>query len=249
MKHLAAALGFLSVFPLPARWQEQAALARSLPYFPVVGLVFGAVAAALAAGLAELLPPAPAGVLLVIALALLSGGLHVDGLADTADGFFSSRPKERILEIMRDSRTGAMGAAAVASVLLLKYAAVASLPPHWFVRGAFLMPLAGRCSLLLAMIWLPYARPGGGLATVFGSARPWHALWAVVLLGGSSWFVATWRGLAAAALVIIVTALLSRWSWRKIGGYTGDTLGATCEIIEAIPALVLASQLWPGGAR
>jgi len=249
MKPLAAALGFLSVFPLPASRQVQAALARSLPYFPVVGLVFGVTAAALAAALSVLLPPAPASVLLVIALALLSGGLHVDGLADTADGFFSSRPKERILEIMRDSRTGAMGTAAVASVLLLKCAAVASLPPQWFIPAAFLMPLAGRCSLLLAMIWLPYARPGGGLATVFGSARPWHAVWAAALLGSSSWFVAGGRGLAATVLVIIATAMLSRWSWRKIRGYTGDTLGATCEIVEAIPALVLASQLWPGGAR
>jgi adenosylcobinamide-GDP ribazoletransferase len=249
MKPLAAALGFLSVFPLPACWQEQAALARSLPYFPVVGLVFGVAAAALAGGLAVLLPPAPAGALLVIALALLSGGLHVDGLADTADGFFSSRPKERILEIMRDSRTGPMGAAAVACVLLLKCAAVASMPPHWFVRAAFLMPLAGRCSIVLVMTWLTYARPGGGLATVFGSARSWHALWAAALLGGSGWFVAGWRGLAATALVIIATAMLSRWSWRKIGGYTGDTLGATCEIVEAVPSLVFASQLWPGGAR
>lgn len=249
MKPLVAALGFLTVFPLPARWQGEEALARSLPFFPVAGLLFGIVAAAFAAGLGCLLPPAPAGVLLVIAMALLSGGLHVDGLADTADGFFSSRSKEGILEIMRDSRTGAMGAAAVACVLLLKCAAMAALPPHGCVRAAFLMPLAGRCSLVLVMTWLPYARPGGGLATVFGSARPWHALWAAAVAGAAGWFAAGWRGLAAAAFATIAAALLSLWSRRKIGGYTGDTLGATCEIVEAIPPLVLASQLWQGGAR
>ena len=249
MKPLLAALGFLSVLPVPARWQGEKELSRSLPYFPVVGLIFGIVAAALAAVLGSLLPPAPAGILLVIGLELLSGGLHIDGLADTADGFFSSRPKERILEIMRDSRTGAMGAAAVACVLLLKGAAVASLPPDSLVRAAFLMPLAGRSALLAAMACLPYARAGGGLATVFGTARAWHAVWGIALLGGSAGLAAGWRGLAAAALCIVAVALMSLWSWRKIGGYTGDTLGATCEIVEAIPPLVLASQLWHGAVR
>lgn len=249
MKPLVAALGFLSVVPLPARWQGEAALARSLPYFPVVGLVFGVVAAGLASALGSLLPPAPAGVLLVIGLTLLSGGLHVDGLADTADGFFSSRPRERVLEIMRDSRTGAMGAAAVAYVLALKSAAVASLSSGCLVRAAFLMPVAGRCALLLAMTWLPYARAGSGLATVFGNPRPGHALWAAALLGASGWLAAGWRGLAASVLSIAAAALMSLWSWRKIGGFTGDTLGATCEIVEAIPPLVFASLLWRGGVR
>lgn len=250
MKPLLAAIAFLSVAPLPARWRAgEADLARSLPCFPLVGLLFGAAAALLACALESVLPPAPAGVLLIIGLAAFSGGLHVDGLADTADGFFSSRSKERILEIMRDSRTGAMGAAAVVSVLALKFSAVAALPSGWCARAAFLMPLAGRCSLLLAMAWLPYAREGGGLASVFGAARPWHAVWAAGLLGASSWIAAGWRGLAAAALSILAAGLLSLWSWRKIGGFTGDTLGATCEIVEAVPPLVLASQLWQGVAQ
>ena len=146
MKPLLAAIGFLSVAPVPSRWRGgKAELGRSLPYFPVVGLLFGVAAGLLARVLEYALPPAPAAVLLVIVLALLTGGLHVDGLADTADGFFSSRPKERILEIMRDSRTGAMGAAAVVCVLLLKCSALAALSPAGCVRAAFLMPLAGRC--------------------------------------------------------------------------------------------------------
>lgn len=249
MKPLLAALGFLTVAPLPARWRGgQPELARSLPYFPLVGMLLGVAAAALAFGLRFVLPAAPAAALLAIALAAFSGGLHIDGLADTADGFLSSRPKERILEIMRDSRTGAMGAAAVAAVLALKIAALAAVPSAWTVRAAFLTPLAGRCALLLAMTWLPYAR-SGGLASVFGAARPWHGAWAVAVLGASGWLAAGWRGVAAAALSIVAAALVSRWSWSKIGGYTGDTLGATCEVVEAIPALVLASQLWTGGAQ
>lgn len=247
MKPLGAALGFLSLFPLPARWRDPEGLGRSLPYFPVAGLILGALLAVLGWGLIQVLPQAPAAVLLVITAALLSGGLHIDGLADTTDGFFSSRPRERILEIMRDSRTGAMGAAAVACVLLLKWAALAALSPVWLIRAAFLLPVAGRCAMLLAMAWLPYARPEGGLAAVFGKASLWHGLWAAAILGGAGWFAAGWRGIAAAAVVIAAARLFCRWSSAKIGGYTGDTLGATCEVAETLPALVFGSQLWREG--
>lgn len=250
MKPLFAALAFLSVAPVPEGWcGGKASLARSLPCFPIVGALFGAAAALLSWALAFFLPPLPAAALLVVALMMCSGGLHVDGLADTADGFFSSRSRERILEIMRDSHTGAMGAAAVASTLVLKIAAVAAVPPDGLGRAVFLMPLAGRCALLWAMAWLPYARSGGGLPSVFAAARPWHALWAAGLLVTASWFAAGWQGIVASGFSVLVAALFSFWSWRKIGGFTGDTLGATCEIVEAIPPLVLASQLWQGGMR
>jgi adenosylcobinamide-GDP ribazoletransferase len=250
MKPLFAALAFLSIAPVPARWcGGKESLARSLPWFPVVGLLIGAGAALLSYALAFLLPPLPVAALLVIALMTCSGGLHVDGLADTADGFFSSRSRERILEIMRDSRTGAMGAAAVASILVLKTGAVAAVSPDGLARAVFLMPLAGRCALVWVMAGLPYARIGGGLPSVFAAARPWHALWAASLLAAAGWIAAGWRGVAAAGFSIFVAGIFSFWSWRKIGGFTGDTLGATCEIVEVVPALVLASQLWQGGAQ
>ncbi len=250
MKPLFAALGFLSIAPVPARWcGGKEPLARSLPWFPVVGLLIGIAAASLSHAMAFFLPPLPAAALLVIALMACSGGLHVDGLADTADGFFSSRSRERILEIMRDSRTGAMGAAAVASILVLKTAAVAAVPPDGLTRAVFLMPLAGRCALVWVMAGLPYARNGGGLPSVFAAARRWHALWAAGLLFTAGWFAAGWQGVAAAGFSALVVGLLSLWSWSKIGGFTGDTLGATCEIVEVVPPLVLASQLWQGGMR
>jgi adenosylcobinamide-GDP ribazoletransferase len=224
-------------------------LERSVACFPLAGLLFGAITLGLHAALTLMLPPLPAAALLVVALMLLSGGLHVDGLADTADGFFSSRKRERILEIMRDSRTGSMGVAAVAAVIAVKLAAVASLPP--FSRGAaiFLMPLAGRCALIFGMTWLSYARPEGGLPSIFAASTRWHVVWAIAVLFGAGWIAAGWRGLTVGAVSIVASGLVSIWSRCKIGGFTGDTLGATCEIVEAIPALVLCSGAWSGAGR
>jgi len=92
MKRLVAAIRFLTILPLPGRWgTEEADLAGSVVFFPIVGLLIGAVVAALAFGLVHILPPAVVSVLIVIALAAVSGGLHLDGLSDTADGFLSAR--------------------------------------------------------------------------------------------------------------------------------------------------------------
>jgi hypothetical protein len=112
-----AALRFLTVLPVPGCWcGGEEALKRSVPFFAVVGLCIGGLAAGMDAAFIRILPPLPVAVLVVIFLMAASGGLHVDGLADTADGFFSSRSRERMLEIMQDSRTGPMGTAAVACV-------------------------------------------------------------------------------------------------------------------------------------
>ncbi len=247
MKPFFSALRFLTPVPVPDRWSgDTDDLRTGLFYFPVVGLITGGVVAALGYGLGRILGPLPASTLVVIALIAASRGLHVDGLADTADGFFSSRSRERILEIMRDSRTGPMGVAAIASILLLKISLLSAVggPLKW--RVVLLMPLAGRCALLLVMAFFPYARSEGGLATVFRSGRrrlAVLAIWAIVVLAAAGWLLGSWTGLAAAGGSIAVGLLFGLYSWRRIRGYTGDTLGATCELVESVPALVFA--LWP----
>lgn len=251
MRPFFAALKFLTVLPVPARWAGgEEALARSAACFPLVGLLIGAAAAGAALALHELLPAAPAAVLVVLLLAGASGGLHLDGLSDAADGFLSARPRERVLEIMRDARAGPMGAAAVAGVLLLKSAALASLgEKEAFWLAALLMPLAGRCALTLAMAVLPYARPEGGLGSVFWRrSRAPAALVGLAVLAGGAGLAARWAGLAAALGALAVALALALWSRRRIGGATGDTLGATCELAEAAVPLVLAAWLRAGGA-
>ena len=114
MKRFLAAIQFLTILPLPrGLCPDERALGGSLPFFPVVGLGIGAAVALIDRGLGSLFPVGVTSVLAVILLIAASGGLHLDGLADTADGFFSSRPRERIFEIMRDNRTGPMEVAAI----------------------------------------------------------------------------------------------------------------------------------------
>lgn len=256
MKALIAALQFLTVLPLPvpANWSiGERELRRSVLFFPVVGLLMGAAVAALDLGLTRALPAAPAAVLVVLALLLFSGGLHMDGLADTADGFLSSRPRERILEIMKDSRSGPMAIAVVTCVLALKMAVVASLPEAGRWQALVLMVLAGRCVLVVQMNALPYARPDGGLASVFrkdktGPRRGIESVWACVVLGLAAWLLLALPGLVAAGAVVLTILLFCLHSYRKIGGFTGDTLGAGCEISEAAAGLCVVAWTHAGGA-
>jgi adenosylcobinamide-GDP ribazoletransferase len=241
MKRLLAALRFLTIVPLPGSWgTAEEDLAGSVVWFPVVGLLLGVLAAAAAWALSLTAPPLVAAAAIVVILACFSGCLHLDGLSDTADGFFSSRSRERILEIMRDSHIGAMGVIAIVCVLLLKFAALASPLAAGLWPVVLLMPLAGRCALVLHIAMLPYARPEG-LGNVFYRRRPrWAAAWAALVLAAVGYGLLGIDGLAVWSVCMAATLLVSAYVYRKIGGATGDTLGAICEIIEVVPALALA---------
>ena len=189
----------------------------------------------------------------VLLLAGFSGCLHLDGLSDTADGLLSSRPRGQMLEIMHDSHAGAMGIMALVFALLAKFAALASLPAALLAPAVLLMPLAGRCAIVVHMALLPYARPSG-LGAVFyrrpgvPSARPrWAAVWAAGVLAAVGVGILGWRGLVVWAVCLAAIAVFSAYTYRKIGGATGDTFGAVCEIMEAVPAIILA--IVPLGGR
>jgi adenosylcobinamide-GDP ribazoletransferase len=246
MKSLFASIQFLTICPFPAGFQfGEKELRQSVVFFPIVGLLLGGALSISARGLGWLFPPLLASATTVILMLAVSGCFHMDGLADTADGFLSSRPKERILEIMRDSRTGPMGVIAVICVVVLKVAALVSVPKQLYWGTVFLMPLAGRCAIVLAIAALPYARPQGGLASAFGRPR-WRSLTlSLLLLFAAGWLALRIIGLAAVGSAILITLLFSMQCNRKIGGFTGDTLGAACEIAELAPALVVASWRLP----
>jgi adenosylcobinamide-GDP ribazoletransferase len=239
VKSLLAAVRFLTVLPLPAEGPEDARdLGRSVRFFPLIGILAGLAMVGLDALLGAVLPPWPRSVLVVLAMVGISGGLHLDGLADTADGFLSSRSRERVLEIMRDSRIGSMGVLAIVGALMLKAAALASVPPGRRWWALLLMPLAGRTALVLELNLVPYAR-ATGLGLVFAAYKTrWDAVLAIALLAGLGSALAGWRGLTAAAATVVLTAVVSLWCRRKIGGFTGDTLGAACELGEAVPVIL-----------
>ncbi len=240
MKSLVAAFQFLSICPLVCRIPcNERQIGRSVVWFPLLGLLAGGVAAGVGWAAAHWFTPLVASVMSVLVLMAVSGGLHADGLADTADGFLSSRPRERVLEIMRDSRIGAMGVLALLGVFSLKCAALVSVPTAYHWEILLLMGLAGRCSMVLQLSWLPYARKDGGLCSVFVRYRslldPWLA---VLVLGLGGWGIAGKEGLFMMAGSVVAILIFSAWCRRKIGGFTGDTLGAGCEIVELIPALM-----------
>ena len=167
MKPFIAALQFLTVCPLVSRVPcTERDIGRSTAWFPLVGLLIGAAVVALDRASLAFFPVPLASVIDVIALIAASGGLHADGLADAADGFLSSRPRERMLEIMRDSHTGAMGVIALISVFSLKVAALSAVPVALRPGVLLLMPFAGRCSMAVQLGMLNYARTGG-LCSVF----------------------------------------------------------------------------------
>lgn len=240
MKRFLAAIRFLTVVPIPGTWgTAEDDLVNSVPFFPVVGLILGMLAAGFAWVMGPLCPPMLIAALVIVLLIAFSGGLHMDGLSDTADGFLSSRSRERMLEIMKDSHVGAMGVIAIAASLLVKFAAVASLPPSFRWQTVLLMPLAGRCAIVLNMAMLSSARPGGLGALLCKRNHQVSALWSMAVLLGIAWWLLRLPGLAVAGAVFAMALLFAWQCRRKIGGSTGDTFGAVCELCEIVPPVVL----------
>src|ERR1035437_4679543 len=149
MRRFLAAIRFLTVLPVAGTLGTRPEdLAGSVPFFPLVGLLRGAAAGLVAWALAAVVSPMLAAAGLVVIMLAFSGALHMDGLSDSADGMLSSRPRERILEIMKDSHVGAMGVIAIVCMLLVKFAALASVPSASLWAAALLMPLPGRCAIV-----------------------------------------------------------------------------------------------------
>lgn len=242
-----SALRFLTILPIPESWcGDVTSFHKSPDYYPLVGLLIGLLLALLDLFLCWLMPVTVASVLLLLTMIAISGALHLDGLADSADAFFSSRGREQMLEIMKDSRSGPMGVTAIVLVLLLKLMLLLSLPSALRWQVILLMPLAGRCVLPVISSWLPYARAKGTAAFTRKDFSRNRLLMALAMLSIPSFFLLGW--ISGAFVIMVVgsgSGLLALYSRRKIGGFTGDTLGATCELVEMLPALsviVLAHQ-------
>ncbi len=237
MKALLHAIGFLTRIPVPSRvFADADAAKRSLPFHPLVGLLIGALLCALSWLLRDA-PPLLAAAVLLAAWVGLTGALHLDGLADSADAWVGGLgDRERTLAIMKDPRSGPMAVATVVLVLLLKFAALASLPVQaWPLLLA--APMIGRALPVLAFITTPYARMQGMGSALTGASRAWS----VAALMLSLAFVAC---CGVAACVGMALALLLFIAWRhacmkRLGGFTGDTLGALVELGEVAVLLAL----------
>ena len=226
--------------------------ARSATYFPVVGAFIGGVLLAVdfAGGF---LPAHVRAALLLIASTAVTGGLHLDGLADTCDGIFSRAGRERALEIMRDSRLGALGATGLVLFLLLKFGLLTELTPRYRVLTLFLMPVCGRQAMVLLMSIYPYARREQGLGGAFAGRVGWRqtlgsfTLTICLILAGTALSGTGRTALASLFFSFVLTFglvyLVSRYVAARLGGMTGDTYGAANEAAELVFLFVAAAAL------
>ncbi|MGQ9549196.1 MAG: adenosylcobinamide-GDP ribazoletransferase [Roseiflexus sp.] len=236
------ALRFLTILPVPGLPpMTEEAIPRSIRYFPIAGLVIGILLAAVGWGAGMLWNEPVRAVVLVIAWGVVTAGMHLDGLSDTFDGVMSWRSRERKLEIMRDSRIGVMGALALAAVLGLKTAFLAGAGDAW-LTAVVLAPMIGRWADVYSIVRFPSAREGGLGRTFRSYLRPGDFIGATVVTLAPALVVGGVGGLIALALVWMVTHLLGRWWTRDLGGLTGDTYGALCEIAEVITLATLTSS-------
>lgn len=232
---LAAAVMFFTRLPVPAGWGGRPEdLQRAAAYFPLVGWLVGGVAALTWWLAARVWPPAIASGVSMVATLLLTGAFHEDGFADVCDGFGGGYTKERILEIMRDSRVGAFGAIGVTVMLGLKWQAVAHLPgaaaPALLVAGHVL----SRTASVALMAVLSYVREDAAkakpIATQLGGGR----LLVALATGGAALALLPAQAVGAILALVAVWAMLAAWFRQRLGGYTGDCLGAAQQVAELV---------------
>ncbi|WP_434590775.1 adenosylcobinamide-GDP ribazoletransferase [Pseudomonas sp. R4-83] len=232
------ALQFLSSLPirLPGM-PEPEQLGRSLLFYPLVGLLFGLILW----GLNLLLAGAPLllhTALLLTVWVLLSGALHLDGLADSADAWLGGfGDRERTLTIMKDPRSGPIAVVTLVLVMLLKFAALLALIEQGQGLALIIVPLLGRSALLGLFLTTPYVR-AGGLGQALADHLPRRAGWWV--LGLSALACALIAGIVAVVICVVMFVWLRQVMMRRLGGTTGDTAGALLELLEMAVLVGLA---------
>jgi len=224
-------LQFLTKLPLPFQIEAtEEDFSKGIIYFPIVGLVIGALMAGLYIGLSALTNIMIASVLVIIFEIFITGGLHLDGLADTFDGLYSYRDKERMLEIMKDSRVGTNGVLILVVNIVLKMVLLVSIDPDMVPKILLLMPVVSRLMVVLLSAISKYARNNGMGGFFIGKTTKLQLVVAIVLV--LIMHLIYLEGLFLLGMIIILTLIYRYHVYSKIDGITGDVLGATVEMSE-----------------
>ncbi len=242
MKRFFTALGFLTTIPSPYHDPSGIEeLGKAAVWFPLVGALIGELVALIYLGLSRFFPITVSAVVSVAAWVYLTGGLHLDGLADSLDGLLNSSSPERRLEIMKDPRLGAFGALGLILVIIFKISILTALPVYFTLVA---IPLAASTArgLLLWGARQPMARPGG-LGAAFRPELGWMGwmISAVVPLGLG--VLCGWRGLAALIIGCVCAAAIIRLARIRLGGLTGDVFGLIVESVEAVILLAFVAHI------
>ena len=240
------ALQFLTIIPLPFTVRcEEEDMGRSMALFPVVGLTIGLFLAGLDYLLGFVFPRPVTDLLLITALAAVTGALHLDGLADVFDGLAARGGKERFLAVMKDSRTGAVGVVALVLGLLLKYQALLSIPPDQKRAVLIFFPMVARMAQVQMTVGALRARTDGLGATFVGGAGPVQFAVAYTVTLSAAFLLLGVPGIYCCIILYLLTWGLKAWFHRRLGGITGDIIGCTSELneIAALLAIIALTKL------
>jgi adenosylcobinamide-GDP ribazoletransferase len=241
LKSILFAFYQLTRLPLPCVIFEEKSCGRSKAFFPAVGLLLGLILAALAWAAQWCFPEQVRAALLVTGLIVLTGGIHLDGFMDSIDGLLSGRPRERKLEIMRDSRVGAFGVTGAVCLLLTKYTLILGLPGQSLTWVLITVPVLSRWSMVFAITAFPYARLEGlgKVYAVYAGRKELliATLIAALVAGLTLNLLGAWLMFAGAAFTYLVCRRIS----RALGGLTGDIYGFINEMTE----VVLLTAVYP----
>jgi adenosylcobinamide-GDP ribazoletransferase len=245
MKSLVLAIQFLTRVPINIQIEtKEDSFADSVLWFPVVGMIIGAFNALIYLLFAKVLDGILPIVCAVLANVCITGALHLDGLADTCDGIFSARKRDRMLEIMKDSRIGTNGALAIVFDILIRIAILLSISSDKVIWLIFAAPIASRALMPLLMKMSVYARAEGGMGGLFLGRQSWSRTLIAFMAGMLIvWLLLRFLGLAAFAGAMLVMILYRSYIYSKIQGMTGDTIGAGNEIAEIV-FLLAAVIIW-----
>ncbi len=240
IRALTLALQLLTRLPVPSLTTppQPRELGLSVLFFPGVGLLIGALLAGMHTAL-WLIDPGVLAALVLTVWVLLTGGLHLDGLADTADAWIGGQgDRERTMAIMKDPRSGPMAIVVIVLLLLTKFAALQVLLAGDAVFVLLLAPVLGRTVIVLLLITTPYVRPDG-LGSPYATYLPRRSCSVLVLLIAVA-TAALLEGLGGVLLAVLTISFIGlRHSlMTRLGGVTGDTLGAVCELTEVVALLV-----------
>ena len=250
MKSFMLALQFISRIYIFNVSFDEVAFGKATRFFPVVGLILGAITAAVYRLCVTVFPSEVSAALAVLTMVLLTGGIHLDGFMDSLDGLFSGRDRERKLEIMKDSRIGAFGAVGLVALFLLKYTVILRLPPEFLYPLLILAPVVSRWTMVIGIKFFPYLREQG-LGKLYSQYTGWSEfIFATVLVIGITVFLAGLPGLVLLVFCGLFALLMCRRVCRQLGGLTGDIYGAVNEITEVLvlmlsyPVLKYIPHIW-----
>jgi adenosylcobinamide-GDP ribazoletransferase len=234
------ALQFLTIIPSPF-WRKTGLgqTGKALIYFPAIGLLAGGLLFLADYGLNLLLSPAVSSALTLSLWIALSGAMHLDGLADTCDGLAGTTPADR-LRIMADSHTGVYGVIGILIVLLLKYAAIVSIPGTWLLRAWLITPVLGYWAMVLALFAFPYAHKSGGMGQYLKeSATPGRFIIVTLLTLAFVTVLGGWSGIIMMAATCLLTLITGKFNNNRLGGLTGDVYGTIKEVAEIMILILL----------